>query len=147
MRITNGFLLLIDDLEVHLNRTLPSSVATTPRKTPKSPLKHPKLLKKLLANKELLEKVVAAEKLENLEKSKNQFRQETARNNLLPPELIQEALDKNEMPVDPYEALKQLNAPYYGAGYTGNSPIREYVRISLCSPSCMVETALGLELD
>lgn len=92
-------------------------------------MKHPKLLKKLLANKELLEKVVAAEKLESLEKSKNQFRQETARNRLLSPELIQEALEKNEPPVDTYEALKQLNSPYYGSvGYAGNSPsLREFV--------------------
>ncbi|XP_065355073.1 uncharacterized protein LOC135949436 [Calliphora vicina] len=117
-----------DDLEVHLNRTQHVNLVTA-HKTPKSPLKHPKLLKKLLANKELLEKVVAAEKLESLEKSKNQFRQETARNRLLPPELIQEALEKNEPPVvDTYEALKQLNSPYYGnVGYGGNSPgLREF---------------------
>lgn len=118
-----------DDLEVRLNRTQHVNLVTT-HKTPKSPLKHPKLLKKLLANKELLEKVVAAEKLESLEKSKNQFRQETARNRLLPPELIQEALEKNEPPVDAYEALKQLNTPYYGGGgggFGGNSPLREFV--------------------
>lgn len=121
-----------DDLEVHLNRTQHVNLVTA-HKTPKSPLKHPKLLKKLLANKELLEKVVAAEKLESLEKSKNQFRQETARNRLLPPELIQEALEKNEPPVvDTYEALKQLNSPYYGnVGYGGNSPaLREFVSTS-----------------
>ena len=114
-----------------MNRTQRVSLSST-YKTPKSPLKHPKLLKKLLANKELLEKVVAAEKLETLEKSKNQFRQETARNRLLPPELIQEALEKNEPPpVDTYEALKQLNSPYYGGvGFGGNSPaLREYVSI------------------
>ncbi|XP_073837613.1 uncharacterized protein [Musca autumnalis] len=117
-----------DDLEVHLNRTQTSTLANPPQKSPKSPLKHPKLLKKLLANKELLERVVAAENLENLEKSKNQFRQETARDRLISPELIQEALEKNEVPVvDAYDALKQqLNVPYNGGGFVGNTPIREF---------------------
>lgn len=82
-----------------------------------------------MANKELLERVVAAENLEHLEKSKNQFRQETARDRFVTPELIQEALEKNEMPVvDAYDALKQqLNVPYYGGAFAGNAPIREFV--------------------
>uniref|UniRef100_A0A1B0BPK9 FAM234A/B beta-propeller domain-containing protein n=1 Tax=Glossina palpalis gambiensis TaxID=67801 RepID=A0A1B0BPK9_9MUSC len=125
------------DLDVRLNRThhVRSSFHT---KSQKSPLKHPKLLKKLLAHKELLEKVAMAEKMENLEKSKISHKAGSLRKPILEEDVLQEILPKNEISVEPVDNV------YYGiggnvGGYGGNMALRDFPKDYDIEPSHMSE--------
>ncbi|XP_039970960.1 uncharacterized protein LOC120782653 [Bactrocera tryoni] len=121
-----------DDIEVHLNRTQRPQYA---KQNSKSPLKHPKLLKKLLANREELLKKIAdsadLEKLEKATKHQNQphYKENALRNPIFDQEILQEILPNNELPAENvYEPAKQNSyTNYYGGGYAanGNEPMRE----------------------
>ncbi|XP_054725207.1 uncharacterized protein LOC129235409 [Anastrepha obliqua] len=121
-----------DDIEIHLNRTQRSQDA---KLNSKSPLKHPKLLRKLLANREELLKKIAAnadlEKLEKVAKLKNppHYKENSLRNPMFDQDALQEILPNNEIPAENiYESPKQNSyANYLGGGYAVNSnaPMRE----------------------
>ncbi|XP_036332525.1 uncharacterized protein LOC118743867 [Rhagoletis pomonella] len=121
-----------DDIDVHLNHTQRPQYA---KQNSKSPLKHPKLLKKLLANRdELLKKIAAGANLEKLEQEAKfetaaNYKGNPLRSSLFDQNSLQEMLPNNEIPAENiYEPAKQNGyANYYAGGYgaNGNVPLRE----------------------
>lgn len=119
---------------MHLNRTQRPQYA---KQNSKSPLKHPKLFKKLLANREeLLKKIAISADLEKLEKatkhqSQPPYKANALRNPIFNQEILQDILPNNEIPAENvYEPSKQNSyTNYYGGGYAanGNEQLREVV--------------------
>lgn len=98
-----------DDLEVQLNRTQRPAVTGK-----QSPLKHPKLLKKLLANREqLLRQVAAGEQIEQQQQQPTPVKHLKHHKHTLP-ELLPEPEADNEL-------------PSFGGGYI-KEPYKEFVR-------------------
>lgn len=100
-----------DDLEVQLNRT------QRPAPTGKqSPLKHPKLLKKLLANREqLLRQVAAGESIEQQQQQQPTVVKHLKHHKHTLPELLPDPETDNEL-------------PGFGGGYM-KEPYKEFVRL------------------
>lgn len=131
---------LIDDIEIHLNRTQHPQHA---KPSPKSALKHPKLLKKLLAHREdLLKKIAVGADIEKLEKlTKNQnpahYKENSLRNPIFAQEGFQEVMPNNEVPAENiYEAVKQNGySNYFSGAYgaNGNEQLRQPVASSSCA--------------
>ncbi|XP_012162014.1 uncharacterized protein LOC101461950 [Ceratitis capitata] len=121
-----------DDIEIHLNRTQHPQHA---KPSPKSALKHPKLLKKLLAHREdLLKKIAVGADIEKLEKlTKNQnpahYKENSLRNPIFAQEGFQEVMPNNEVPAENiYEAVKQNGySNYFSGAYgaNGNEQLRQ----------------------
>ncbi|XP_067628108.1 uncharacterized protein [Eurosta solidaginis] len=121
----------IDDIEIHLNHTQRPQYA---KQNSTSPLKHPKLLKKLLAvnRDELLKKIAAGADIDNLQRaSKHQYpshyKESTLRNPILDQEVLQEMLQNNEVAAEnAFDSAKQNSYPgYYGYANNGNAQLRE----------------------
>ncbi|XP_037946172.1 uncharacterized protein LOC119678428 [Teleopsis dalmanni] len=115
-----------DDLEVQLKRT---KRIKTNKQNLNSPLKHPKLLKKLLANRaQLLKNVAVAENIINNEVLSNNIQPKRLKENsllnpILEQEVLQEILPNNDLSANnAFEQVKEYFGNNYPKDYESENP-------------------------